>query len=724
MRYLGIIGLFIVLFMLPGISPAAQAANPTDQQQTAVGQTPPRLSFVDGQVSFWRPGAQDWSQAQLNTPLASGDQLYTGSPGNLELQIGSRAFVRAWADTQLGLENQEPDFLRFEVTTGYAAFDLRTLEPGRTVMVDTPNASFTIDDAGYYRVDVNGAGTSFITRRGGQAAVTTGNGRSLIIASSQEVVIEGTASSQITSYTAPPLDEWDNWNYARTDHLLETLSARYISSEIYGAGELDAYGTWRILSGCGPVWIPTAVPPGWVPYSAGAWIIDPHYGWTWVDTEPWGWAPYHYGRWVFVDGFWGWAPGPVQVRPVYAPALVAFFGEPGGGAGVAAGGGPVVGWVALGWGEPLIPWWGPKGFIHRPWWGGWGGPRVVNNRVINKTTVVNVQNITIYRNAGVHNALVTVNENLFGRRPIGSARMTRADAKNFRPLHTAPRINATPASFKPNARPGIRPPEKSLKRPVAAPRPMRTASGQTLTRASNTGPAGFDGPAQLTGVPKKRESGPTLLRLPSGHGTVERPVSDRAPAPVPVKNEDLPSAREISKAGPTVARQASPQPRREPPMNRPATAAPQQQVRRPEGAQLAKEISKAGPTVTRQASLQSRRKPQVDGPATVRSQLQTSRAEGPQRAKEVLKVGPTVAGQASPQSRRKPQVTGPATVRPQLQARRAESLHPQARESQGEQPNQLSANWVKVQDESGTSPGQQSKARRKSRIGRGESDGG
>jgi len=34
-------------------------------------------------------------------PLSPGDQLYTGSPGNLEIQIGARAFVRGWANTHL-----------------------------------------------------------------------------------------------------------------------------------------------------------------------------------------------------------------------------------------------------------------------------------------------------------------------------------------------------------------------------------------------------------------------------------------------------------------------------------------------------------------------------------------------------------------------------------------------------------------------------------------------
>ena len=33
--------------------------------------TPPRLAFIDGEVSFFRPGAQDWAPASVNTPLAA-----------------------------------------------------------------------------------------------------------------------------------------------------------------------------------------------------------------------------------------------------------------------------------------------------------------------------------------------------------------------------------------------------------------------------------------------------------------------------------------------------------------------------------------------------------------------------------------------------------------------------------------------------------------------------
>src|SRR2546428_12596403 len=83
---------------------AAPAGTPSSEGEAgAIGRTPPRLSYTDGEGSFWRPGAQDWAPAQVNTPLAPGDELYTGNRGNLELQVAPRAVVRGWGDTPLGL---------------------------------------------------------------------------------------------------------------------------------------------------------------------------------------------------------------------------------------------------------------------------------------------------------------------------------------------------------------------------------------------------------------------------------------------------------------------------------------------------------------------------------------------------------------------------------------------------------------------------------------------
>src|SRR5262249_16263831 len=176
--------------VLLGSPLAASAATPPPQApspEAPIGRMPARLSYVDGEVSFWRPGATDWAPAQLNTALAPGDATYTGNHGNLELQVGARAFVRSWGDTQLGLVNQEPDFLQLKITAGHVSLDLRTVEPGRTVEVDTPAAAFTIEAPGYYRVDVSPERTSFITRRSGRATMTPVGGTAVAIAPSEEV---------------------------------------------------------------------------------------------------------------------------------------------------------------------------------------------------------------------------------------------------------------------------------------------------------------------------------------------------------------------------------------------------------------------------------------------------------------------------------------------------------------------------------------------------------
>lgn len=523
-------------------------------------QTPARLSFTDGQVSFWRPGATDWAQAQINTPLAPGDELATGSPGTLELQIGARSFIRAWADTQLGLESQDPGFLQVKVTAGNASFDLRTLEPGQTVEVDTPNAAITLEHSGYYRIGVVGDRTSVITRRGGRATVTPASGPTVTMTPSEEVVIEGTTSPQMNSYAAPPQDDWDRWNYARTESLSEAVSARYVPPGVYGVEELDRYGTWRSVPTYGEVWIPTAVPAGWVPYSMGSWVLDPYYGWTWVSSLPWGWAPFHYGRWVAVNGFWAWTPGAIVARPVYAPALVAFLGTPAAGVSVSVGG-PLVGWVALGWGEPCVPWWGPAGFIHRPWWGGWGGPRVVNNVEISRTTVVNVENIRVYHNTTVQNAVVAVNREHFGHGPITGARVTRVDVGRLEPMHAGLSVQATGASFVPTATRGARPPEALLRRPVVATRQPRPWGETARERVRPGESGGVTAPTPRVVTVNRPQEGPEVMPRPStGRSPIERPMSDREPLPAPPRRQRAPRAE----AGTGAPAQASPPATRHP----------------------------------------------------------------------------------------------------------------------------------------------------------------
>jgi len=419
-------GLLVAVLLL--VSPAAA-------QQLDEDRTPPRLSLVDGDVSFWRPGADDWAAARLNIPLAPGDYLATGATARVEVQVGPRAYLRAGGDSEVGLDEQRQGRLRFGVRSGTVALDVRPGGSSETYELATPQASVTLDNPGYVRVGVDAATTRVTVRRGGSVTVTGPDGQPRRIGTDEEAVVTTGAAGQSALFAAPPVDDWDRWNFERTDALVAAASAADVPAGVYGAEALDQHGSWRVVPTYGRVWMPAGVPPGWAPYSAGRWLWDPYYGWTWVDDAPWGWAPFHYGRWVYVRRAWAWAPGPVVVRPVYAPALVAFFG--GGGVRVSVGV-PFVSWVALGWGEPVRPWWGPSWYVGRPCWAGWGGPRVVNNIVINNpTTIVDVRHVDRlhhYQNGRLPDAVRAMRRDLFGRSDLARARITHTDLERSRPL--------------------------------------------------------------------------------------------------------------------------------------------------------------------------------------------------------------------------------------------------------------------------------------------------
>jgi uncharacterized protein DUF6600 len=573
----------------PPVPEAAPAPADAHAQAETPEATPPRISYLHGEVSFWRPGAQDWVPATLNMPLAPGDVLYAGPAGNVEVQIGPRAFARAAYGAQLGLDNQEPDFVQLRATSGYLSVDLRELPSGHAVELDTPGAAFTMDRAGYYHAEVGTDATTFRTHRGGIATMTPSGGTAQPVAGNQQATIAsgGTgevAAPRVEMTVAAPLSTWDRWNYQRSDYLVQPASARHLSPGVYGAEALDRSGTWRTVETYGSVWVPAGVPAGWSPYTTGRWIWDPRFGWTWLDDAPWGWAPYHYGRWVHLGPGWAWAPGPVIVRPAYSPALVVFLGGP------VVVGRPLY-WAPLGWGEPVIRWWGPPRVVGVAWWGGWGGPRVVNNVVVNRTTTVNVTHITTYRNVTVTNAVVGVPAERFGQ---GSARPTRvadAEARRLAPVAGAPEVRPVAASLAParGAATAARPPEAVRSRPVVATRapkdPASTlrAQGLPATPAATSPPkprivpaparaAIPPAPTAATAPPPRGAAAPGRA-APDGGQPPDRGAATRGPRSTGARSDAVPSPT------PSLRRQAPPP---APPAPS-AQGAPVPQAERPRG---------------------------------------------------------------------------------------------------------------------------------------------
>ena len=580
-----------------------------DDQQSAIN--PLRLAYTNGSVSFWRYGAEDWVEARVNTPLITGDALYTGTNAELELQAEGRAFIRADDNTQISLVNQTPDFMQLKVTSGRVSLDLRTLPSAEyTVELDTPNAVFTINRTGYYRVDVDSE-VHFITRRGGQATMTPANGQAMTILPSEEIVVhQGANVGQAETYAAPELDEWDHWNYDRTNSITDAVSDRYVSAGIAGASELDHYGNWRNTEEYGSVWVPDGVAEDWAPYSTGRWIWDSSYQWTWVDDAPWGWAPFHYGRWVYFGGYWAWAPGPVVLhRPVYAPALVAFYGIR---SNVSVNAGTFgLGWVALSWGEPLVPWWGRSGFIGRPWWGGWGGPRVVNNVILRQTTVINVTNIT-FANRRVSNAFIATTHEEFGRNHIhGSSNHPQGQEGEMEQIRGALPLKPNSRNLVADAPRSASPPEQLIARPVVETRrtqetklPWRSETTNFKAAEQHVVPAPKPSVTNLQRPITGTDTGPERARppLPPLYKNWKRQAEPASPSAI-VRDQGVVGNIESKADGAAAPSQPSPRERQlAPPVSTQSSMPAAHQQQTPQVEQPARQLDRVAPPVTTTAS--------------------------------------------------------------------------------------------------------------------------
>jgi hypothetical protein len=503
--------------------------------------TPPRVGFLNGSVSFWRPGADAWSPAAVNLPLAPGDVLMAGAGGTVEIQTGPQSFLRGSEGAQIALDRQEAGLVQYRLTGGYVALDRRD-GAGLRIALAAPGLAVTVDEPGYYRLIVAPDRTTVAVHDGGQLHAALADGQGVSVVSGQEATLSGQGPPAIGP--ASPLTAWDEWNRARTASLVVTR-APYVPPAMYGTAELERYGTWRTTEPYGPIWVPAAVSSGWVPYSTGRWIYDPRFGWTWLDDAPWGWAPYHHGRWVYVDGYWAWAPGPVVVQPVYAPALVVFLGSP-----VVVTHRPLC-WVALGWGEPVVPWWGGHRFRGHPSWHGWGGPRVVNHVTVDPATVVETGQLRTYRNQSVPEAVVAVDASRFGRGSVSSARIQRIDAGRLTPLAGAPPAVVTPASLRPRDLPATggaqRSPGRSLpaeprvgQPPARTPGPASPGSGSPGSSAPSKVGRPVDPPAGSSGTGGRWMPAPASPPATSGPGPVSpgapsgrRPTLSAPPSPAP-----------------------------------------------------------------------------------------------------------------------------------------------------------------------------------------------
>ena len=432
-----------------------------------------RLAQIGGTVSFSPAGEQDWEIAPANRPVTTGDRLWADARSHAELQIGAAA-ARLGENTALTVLNLDDRIAQFQLAQGELNVRIRRIDGDQFYEIDTPNLAFSIRRVGDYRIDVDPDGSTTVIRvRDGQGEAW-GEGTAYVIDPGQQYTFRGEGLRDYTSDPIAAPDEFDRWCFDRNRREDTAVAARYVSPEMVGYSDLDDYGTWRNVEGYGTVWVPTHVAVDWVPYHYGHWgWVDP-WGWTWIDSAPWGFAPFHYGRWAYLSSRWCWVPGPVAVRAVYAPALVAFVG--GGGFSLSISTGPVAGvaWFPLGVGEVYRP----AYEVSRTYF----TQINVTNTVVNTTYVTNVYNnpnVQVnYRNREVVNAVTAVPANSFASgEPVErhAVRVSREVVERQPVSHVAAITPTHAAVLAAGAAAGAvavaaahRPPERALTRQVVA----------------------------------------------------------------------------------------------------------------------------------------------------------------------------------------------------------------------------------------------------------------
>lgn len=301
------------LTIQPRVVPDAQAIGTSPEPEGSNSVRFVRLSQASDEVFMDRQTGLGYEAVVANFPIVQGALLKTGR-GAAEVELEDGTALRLVPNTEVGFTQLRRSPAGNTISTVnvfrgtvYASVvkskeDIFTLTSGDGVVQIKPKS--------HLRMEVGNPETrlSVIT---GEATFTSGpethevgKMKSLIFNTVTRAPAELVAGIEDAAF-----DNWDmqqesfHQNYAKGKALAG-------SGASFGLTDLNYYGEFYDIDGCGRVWRPYFASAAWDPYDNGIWAWYPGVGYNWVSPYPWGWAPFHYGAWVNCGvGGWGWAPG-------------------------------------------------------------------------------------------------------------------------------------------------------------------------------------------------------------------------------------------------------------------------------------------------------------------------------------------------------------------------------------------------------------------------------
>ncbi len=333
--------LAVLILLLSVVSLNVFASDPTDDYDDYIPEENARVArikFLEGEAQIKRIDNDQWEVATANLPLVEGDEITTSENSRIELQFDKNNYVRLGENSYFKIVNLQDEGIAVSLSQGSMNVTILKFDKDQGYFeIDAPKTTIAIQKEGKYRIDAgdeNNKEVRVVVSQWGHARVYSNeSGFLLKNGRSARLFLEGNfAGEWETSRNSSYGDDFDEWTAEReaiTERTLRNSNYnKYYDDSIYGADELNDYGTWVYASNYGYVWRPynSAIRrySNWSPYRFGHWRWLPYHGWTWVNDEPWGWATYHYGRWIHTGGYWAWSPysGYNRTRSFWRPAIV------------------------------------------------------------------------------------------------------------------------------------------------------------------------------------------------------------------------------------------------------------------------------------------------------------------------------------------------------------------------------------------------------------------
>lgn len=292
---------------------SATTAATVPAQTVSHGPRIVRLSQVNGAVELDRQTGHGFEAAFANLPIVQGSRLRTGD-GVAEVEFEDNSSLRLTPNSlvefpELSMSAGGARSSTIHVVQG-AIYVSMTKTKGNNVNVTFGKESLTLDPSAHIALSLTGKqprldvfdGT--VQAASGGIITTVGHKKGLLFDPA-----DSAAPTLVSKNEKGPFDEWDKREAEYHQRFAPSSSSYSSVPYTYGLADMNYYGSFVNMGGCGMMWQPYLASANWSPFANGMWAWYPTAGYSWVSPYPWGWTAFHSGMWNYCPGAgWGWQP--------------------------------------------------------------------------------------------------------------------------------------------------------------------------------------------------------------------------------------------------------------------------------------------------------------------------------------------------------------------------------------------------------------------------------